>query len=180
MSIYNRHKKFALGTKLKKTSRPAWIRDNETKADARRRVEHKLLAHLSAGKSARSFCRQPCTPALDTVMHWVKEAPEQYARARELGWDAIAEEIIEIADTPCETQVEVSQARNRIDSRRWLLSKIAPKKYGDRLDVSHSADTASFAALLEAVNQAKAGTLIDQPADRALIDVEDAEVIENK
>ena len=113
-------------------------------------------------------------------MHWVKEAPEQYARARELGWDAIAEEIIEIADTPCETQVEVSQARNRIDSRRWLLSKIAPKKYGDRLDVSHSADTASFAALLEAVNQAKAGTLIDQPADRALIDVEDAEVIENK
>ena len=165
---------------MKKTSRPAWIRDNETKSEARKRVEHALLTHLSGGKSARSFCRQPHTPSLDTVMRWVKETPEQYARARELGWDSIAEEIIEIADEPCETQVEVSQARNRIDSRRWLLSKIAPKKYGDRLDVSHSADTASFAALLEAVNQAKAGTLIDQPVDRALIDVEDAEVIENK
>ena len=163
-----------------KRSEPPWVRANETRADARKRVEHALLTHLSGGKSARSFCRQPNTPSLDTVIHWVKERPGQYARARELGWDAIAEEIIEIADEPCETQVEVSQARNRIDSRRWLLSKIAPKKYGDRLDVQHSADTASFAALLEAVNQAKARTLIDQPADRALIEVDDAEVIENK
>ena len=62
-----------------------------------------------------------------------------YARARVERADLLAEEILEIADTPCTNQVEVAQQRNRLDTRKWLASKLAPKKYGDRLQVDSKA-----------------------------------------
>ena len=46
----------------------------------------------------------------------------------------LAKEILEIADTPCTNQVEVAQQRNRLDTRKWLASKLAPRKYGDRVE----------------------------------------------
>ena len=57
-----------------------------------------------------------------------------YARAREERADLLAKEILEIADTPCTNQVEVAQQRNRLDTRKWLASKLAPRKYGDRAE----------------------------------------------
>jgi len=59
------------------------------------------------------------------------------ARAREERGDLLAKEILEIADAPCENAVEVQHARNRIDTRKWLASKLAPRKYGDRVEHDH-------------------------------------------
>lgn len=56
----------------------------------------------------------------------------KYVRAEHANADAIAEEILEIADTEDNAQ----KARNQIDARKWLASKRAPKKYGDRIDVA--------------------------------------------
>jgi hypothetical protein len=47
--------------------------------------------------------------------------------------DLLAKEILEIADAPCKDAVEVAHARNRLDTRKWLASKLAPRKYGDRV-----------------------------------------------
>ena len=57
-----------------------------------------------------------------------------YARAREERADRLFEELFEIADKPCTNQVEVQQQRNRLDTRKWALSKLAPRKYGDRVE----------------------------------------------
>jgi hypothetical protein len=57
-----------------------------------------------------------------------------YARAREERADLLAKEILEIADAPCKDAVEVAHARNRLDTRKWLASKLAPRKYGDRVE----------------------------------------------
>ncbi len=70
-------------------------------------------------------------------MKWLAQQPafvEQYARAREQQTETWANEINDIADaaTPEDFQV----AKLRVDTRKWLLSKLAPKKYGDRLDVT--------------------------------------------
>ena len=54
----------------------------------------------------------------------------------------LAKEILEIADAPCTNQVEVAHARNRLDTRKWLASKLAPRKYGDR--VEHEVKGVSF------------------------------------
>jgi hypothetical protein len=46
----------------------------------------------------------------------------------------LAKEILEIADAPCKDAVEVAHARNRLDTRKWPASKLAPRKYGDRVE----------------------------------------------
>src|SRR5260370_31620335 len=58
-------------------------------------------------------------------------------RAREERGDVLAREILEIADAPCADQVAVQRARNRIDTRKWLAAKLAPRKYGDRVEHDH-------------------------------------------
>lgn len=74
-------------------------------------------------------------------------AAERYARAKEAALEAMADEILDIADEVAGDTFEddqgnvkiapdvVNRARLRVDTRKWLLSKLAPKKYGDKLDV---------------------------------------------
>ena len=88
------------------------------------------------------------------------EFTEQYARAREAQADNMAEEILSIADEECtmvradkhgskdddgsgNTEVlfdatAVARNRLRVDARKWLASKMAPKKYGDKIQAEHS------------------------------------------
>lgn len=58
---------------------------------------------------------------------------DQYARAREDQADTYADQMVEIADTEDDPQ----RARVRIDARKWVSSKLRPKRYGDRLDLNH-------------------------------------------
>jgi hypothetical protein len=59
---------------------------------------------------------------------------QQYARARDIGYLLIAEDILIISDTPVSTERgdQVDRSRLRVDSRKWLLSKALPKIYGDK------------------------------------------------
>jgi hypothetical protein len=107
---------------------------------------------LIDGKSLRAACRE-LDVAPPTILLWTKnnkEFAEQYARAREIGYHLLADEIIEISD---EADVEIvkngqkeeldlsataiSRNRLRVDSRKWMLSKMLPKIYGDKLDMNH-------------------------------------------
>jgi hypothetical protein len=72
-----------------------------------------------------------------------KDLSEQYARARSDMIDKIADDIIKIADEEMiptgEGKVDnamVQKQRLRVDTRKWLLSKLAPKKYGDKLELT--------------------------------------------
>lgn len=78
-------------------------------------------------------------PDKSTIMRWVNRHPEfrdQYARAKASQIEAIVDEIIDIADTPpkdhYDTHEDISRAKLRIDTRKWLASKLAPKIYGDQ------------------------------------------------
>ncbi len=94
----------------------------------------------SVGESAR------------TILNWTRSNPEfstQYARSREIGYLQLADTILNISD---EYEVEVKHdgedvrldlsptaiARNRlrVDTRKWMLSKMLPKIYGDKLELS--------------------------------------------
>jgi hypothetical protein len=102
-----------------------------------------ICDRLATGQSLRAICRDPHMPDEKAVRKWVtKEGADlgpQYARAREMGFDSLAEEVIEISDQPClgpDGYVDngaVQRARLMADSRRWFLSKAMPKKYGDRI-----------------------------------------------
>jgi len=92
---------------------------------------------ISQGKSVVDICAMEGQPSRDSVYAWMREREDfsdMYARAREERADRLFEELFEIADKPCTNQVEVQQQRNRLDTRKWALSKLAPRKYGDRVE----------------------------------------------
>jgi hypothetical protein len=98
-----------------------------------------------SANSSSSACRSVGV-AHSTFNFWIEEYGliEQYTRAREDMIERIADETMTIADAPPEqTQhgidsASVSDKKLRVDTRKWLLSKIARKKYGERLDHTSS------------------------------------------
>ena len=99
-----------------------------------------LLRWIAEGKTLREWSRQPGNPAWRTVYHWLDKDQEfvaRFARAREDGYDAIAEECRTLADTPPQDQVEVQWRRLQIDTRLKLLAKWSPNKYGDKVGIEH-------------------------------------------
>jgi hypothetical protein len=94
-----------------------------------------ILKAMESGLSARKACEASKVP-LRTFLDWVNADDAlgvQYARARELGLEKMAEDILDIAD---DRIGDPQRDRLRVDARRWLLSKMLPKKYGDKLDVT--------------------------------------------
>lgn len=96
-------------------------------------------------------------PSKTSVFRWLNDQPsfrDQYARAREAQAEHWADEILEIADDgsndwmerrlkdgATETVIDhehVTRSRLRVDSRKWLMSKLAPKKYGDKVVNEHT------------------------------------------
>lgn len=115
-----------------------------------------LLQGIADGKSLREICRAPDHPPKWTILTWLNadaDLAAQYARAKSEGLEALADEITDIADNASNDWMErsygdqaawvangeaVRRSHLRIDSRKWILSKLVPKKYGDKLDVAHS------------------------------------------
>ncbi len=93
---------------------------------------------LAEGKSLRSICREEGMPTEATVRMWAADDREgfysQYTRARDIGLDCVAEEVFEIADHGSDHQRD----RLKFDARRWYLSKLAPKRYGDKITQEHT------------------------------------------
>jgi len=102
-----------------------------------------ICDRLATGQSLRAICRDPHMPDEKAVRKWVtKEGAHlgpQFARAREMGCESLAEEVLEISDQPClgpdgfVDNGAVQRARLMADSRKWFLSKQMPKKYGDKV-----------------------------------------------
>lgn len=75
-------------------------------------------------------------PVLSTVTLWLSKHEEfsvQYARAREIQAEVLAEDAMNIADAAVEDSAAVAKARLQVDARKWYASKVAPKKYGERV-----------------------------------------------
>lgn len=101
-------------------------------------IAARICAEMAEGKSIRAICRADDMPGLATVFGWLarhKTFAEQYARAQQDRIAAWAEELVDIADEPIE---DVQRSRLKVDTRKWLMSKLAPKKYGDRLVAEHT------------------------------------------
>lgn len=110
-------------------------------------IANEICERLAKGESLRKICspeRDDFMPGQTTVYRWLNDNEEfrkQYAHARERQADFYAEEIIEIADQPNvrttadgETVASDPQRdRLRVDARKWLAGKLAPKKYGDKI-----------------------------------------------
>ncbi|BET97653.1 terminase small subunit-like protein [Xenorhabdus taiwanensis] len=95
-----------------------------------------ICVKLAEGESLRKVCERPGMPNKSTVFRWLAENQEfrdQYAKAAEQRADALFEEMLEIADDVMPDAAEVAKAKLRIDTRKWSLARMSPKKYGDKI-----------------------------------------------
>ena len=115
-----------------------------------------ICAHIADGKSLRAIAALDGMPHQDTIMAWLDGSKpafsEQYARAREAQADKLAEEALQIADDGrSDTYLDaegnertdnevIQRSRLRVDTRKWLASKMAPKKYGDKMAIGGADD----------------------------------------
>jgi hypothetical protein len=109
---------------------------------------------VSEGEPLRQICREEGMPAWRTVYQWRdahKDFDAAIARARIPGFDAIAEETLEISDDsgadfietdkgPVFNSEHVQRAKLRIETRLKLLAKWDPKRYGEKLALGGADD----------------------------------------
>ena len=111
-------------------------------------LKRHICEQISDGVPLQQICREPGMPAWRTVYGWM-EADEKFAadfaRARELGADAIAEDSMRIVDELPERGPDgkidpgsVAHAKLRAEHRLKLLAKWSPKKYGDKVQTELS------------------------------------------
>jgi hypothetical protein len=120
-----------------------------------------ICERICNGESLRSICAEEDMPAKSTVMRWLNDPEcrpfrDQYARAREVQADCIGDEILEIADdgtndfmervnkdgsvTTTVNQENIGRSRLRVDSRFKLMTMLAPKKYGPKVELEHGGE----------------------------------------
>jgi hypothetical protein len=95
-----------------------------------------LCKWISNGQSLQSWCRNAGRDAY-TVYGWMRERADfarAYAQAHEDRTDTMADDIIEIADDvkDSDSVAAVSAAKLRIETRKWIASKLKPSKYGEK------------------------------------------------
>ena len=103
-------------------------------------VEEVILSGIIAGKSVRKIVKEEdkSFPCVDTIYRYMAgnvEFSDRYTRARDIQQDIYAEEIIAIADGdhPDFENKSVDERKMAIESRKWTMGKLRPKKYNDRL-----------------------------------------------
>jgi nitrogen fixation-related uncharacterized protein len=118
-------------------------------------IAAEICTRISCGESLRQICMEDKMPVHSTVYLWLlqnKQFSDNYAKAREEQADTLADEIQAIADEPPAEIVDdkgvsrtdsgwVTWQKNRIDARKWVASKLKPKKYGDRQILAGDADS---------------------------------------
>jgi len=98
-----------------------------------------ILQGMYEGMSLRKAC-EAVGVKHSTFLLWVsqdKELADHYARARDALLDYQAEELEDIGEraSKAESAVAVAGLRLLSDNRKWLLSKLGAKKYGDKVQV---------------------------------------------
>ena len=127
------------------------------------KLADEFCARLStSNKGMHSICKAADMPSYRTVFKWINDKKlgfsHKYAQAKELQAEFMRDEIIEISDESSNDTIETESGKKiannewmqrsklRVETRKWLMSKMAPKGFGDssKLDISVVKDLPIF------------------------------------
>lgn len=108
-------------------------------------IQMEICQRIMAGESVRRICRDEHMPAQSTVFEWLAsdlQFQRSYLLAKQLLAETLQEDMLEISDDtsgdyvqgedgPAFNAEHVQRSKLRVDTRKWLASKLAPKRYGD-------------------------------------------------
>jgi hypothetical protein len=110
-----------------------------------------IIERLADGETLRTICRDDHIPTERSVRRWAMADIEGFAarfsQARELGYLAMADEILEVADDGRNDWTKddegykvngenIARSRLRVDTRKWILAKCLPKVFGEKITQS--------------------------------------------
>lgn len=125
-------------------------------------IADEICERIAEGESLRRICLSDHLPNRKTIFHWLLNDThpgfcDQYRKAREMQAENFADEMNDIADDGSNDYMEnvdeqgavigyklngehIQRSKLRIDTRKWIASKLKPKKYGDKLELSGDAE----------------------------------------
>jgi hypothetical protein len=148
-----------------------------------------ICDRLADGESLNAICKSEGMPSERTVRTWARTPDHpfspKYARARELGYLKLADELLEIADDGTNDWMKrtgkdgedlgwavngehIARSRLRVDTRKWLLSKCLPKVFGDRITAEHTGSDAVPVRLIDSRMTAKEAAAAYEEAIKAV------------
>lgn len=143
----------ATKTKQKGNKQPAKRGRPSTYTDEKAKKICELTS--TSHKSLKTICDELNIP-VRTVLDWLAsntDFSQKYARAKDEQADFLVEELMEIADDSSkdtlidpetgkkyENKEWTNRSRLRVDTRKWIASKLKPRKYSERIDLNHSGE----------------------------------------
>lgn len=112
-----------------------------------------ICVRIAEGESLRKICKDDKMPSLVAVWKWLnnnEELVKQYTRAREEQAETFVDEILDIADDNKDdtylddngkliiNQEVIARSRLRVDSRKWIASKLKPKRFGEKIQTENN------------------------------------------
>ena len=116
-----------------------------------------ICARIADGDSVRTIVKDDKMPSSSTIFRWLLDEKykvfwEQYEKSRNIQAELMFEELLDIADDGSNDFLErarqdgstfivdngeaIGRSRLRVDTRKWYLSKVLPKKFGEKIDVT--------------------------------------------
>lgn len=119
-------------------------------------VADDICSLLANGESLKTICERPGMPNRSTIYRWLRgndDFRNNYARATEDRADAMFEDILTIADNVKEDPVDIAKAKLKIDTRKWVLSRMNPKKFSDKqsVDITTQGESINKPTMIELV-----------------------------
>jgi hypothetical protein len=99
-------------------------------------IAERILERIAEGESIVQICRDDDMPGLRTVMRWAAEHEvfgTGYAQAREAQAEVMDDKILTAAEG---ANTDPQAARVKVEAYKWRAAKLAPKRYGDKLDLT--------------------------------------------
>jgi hypothetical protein len=112
----------------------------------------KICQRIADGESIRAICSDSDMPSTTAIFRWIANGKydgfrQLYESSMQIRLETLGDGLIELADAPIERNAAgaidsaaVQMRRLQIETRRWILSKLLPRKYGDRMGLDHQGE----------------------------------------
>lgn len=109
-------------------------------------IFNSVFKEITKGRSVRNILKDEGMPSTETFFRWLDDdaiKSKQYVRAieirAEMKFDSIESDYLEEPQRGDDGKIDsawVALQRLKIDAKKWELSKMFSKKYGDKVDVT--------------------------------------------
>ena len=113
-------------------------------------LAERICKRIAKGESVLRICKDDDMPNASMIYDWLFDADKKwfsdnYAKARASQAEHLFDELLEIADDGTNDYMKekgelnhehINRSRLRVDTRKWYLSKVLPKKFGEKIDVT--------------------------------------------